>query len=87
MPSGRCWSGYDHARLRSQVGEDGEDAAVGLRSFVQVELGEDLLDVGFDGPFGMNSSDAMARLERPLGHEPMPCVSLREDAASPIGSR
>ena len=37
-------------RSGSEEGEHGEDTAVGVRVFVEVQLEEDLGDVGLDGP-------------------------------------
>ena len=42
---------------------------MGVRSFVQVELGEDLLDVGFDGPFGDEQLCGDGAVGASLGHQ------------------
>ena len=48
-PRTRSLADRRSASRRSQVGDDGEHAAVVVRGFVDVELLEDVLDVAFDG--------------------------------------
>ena len=53
----------------AQVGEDGEDAAVGAAVVAEAELLEDLLDVGLDGALGDEQAGGDGPVREPLGDQ------------------
>jgi hypothetical protein len=53
----------------AQVGEDGEDAAVGARLGSEAEFPEDLVDVSFDGALGDEQAGGDSPVGQPLGYQ------------------
>lgn len=61
--AGKSWSGG------SDVGEDGEDAPVSVAMVGDVELGEDVSDVSFDGAVADKEASGDCVVGESLGHE------------------